>query len=115
MATDPTYPWLPLDVVLDELGLKDTDPQAAAAERSRVAAAAAVEEARADLITADVFTPRANVLHGALMLAARLHARRGSPTGVVAYSELGGSTVVRFDSDIEKLLGTGRYARPRIG
>lgn len=45
---------------------------------------------------------------GAVMLAARWYARRGSPQGVVGYSDLGAAYVSRTDPDVARLLGLGR-------
>lgn len=49
---------------------------------------------------------------GAVMLAARLYARRNSPGGVVALGELGATYVARADPDVVRLLGLGA---PRVG
>lgn len=57
----------------------------------------------------------ADVDRGAVMLAARLFARRNSPTGVAAFTETGPAYVSRWDPDIERLLGIGTWAPPRVG
>lgn len=49
---------------------------------------------------------------GAILLAARLYARRGSPLGVAAFAELGAAYVSRHDPDVERLLGLGK---PKVG
>lgn len=51
---------------------------------------------------------------GTLRLAGRWHIRRRSPDGMVAMGELGSARVASFDSDIERLLGIGRFAKPVI-
>lgn len=51
---------------------------------------------------------------GAVRLAGRYHTRRRSPDGLVSAGELGNSRVPLLDSDIERLLGIGRFARPVI-
>lgn len=111
--------WLPLADVLEQAGVKPDADDAAAVDRKRKAAAAYVERNRRDLRTVvdDVvtFTPTPEVVEGAIMLAARLHARKGSPTGVASYGEFGPAAIVRYDADIERLLGVGRSAKPVIG
>lgn len=115
--------WLALDAVLRQLGLPtdQTDtPQAITADEKRLAAAAAVERARPDLVTVDgagaaSFAADPDVIEGALMLAARLYARKGSPQGLASYGDFGPAPVTRLDPDIERLLGVGRYGRPAVG
>lgn len=51
---------------------------------------------------------------GAVRLAGRYHTRRRSPDGLVSAGELGNSRVPLIDSDIERLLGIGRYRRSVI-
>lgn len=122
MATDPTYPWFPLEDFLEHLGIGPEDRNAGNAERARAGAAALVERARPDRIApatlveeVDTFVASPDLLEGAVLLAARLYARRGSPAGVASFAEFGPSQVLRFDPDIDRLLGLGRYARPRVG
>src|SRR5882757_9229285 len=55
------------------------------------------------------------VTRGAIMLGARLFARRNSPTGVAAFSDAGPAYVARWDPDVERLLRIGMYAPPRVG
>jgi hypothetical protein len=57
----------------------------------------------------------ADVLSAALIMAARLFARRNSPTGVAAYTDAGPSYVARWDPDLERLLLIGSWARPQVG
>ncbi|MEV3852739.1 hypothetical protein AB0J38_00175 [Streptomyces sp. NPDC050095] len=47
----------------------------------------------------------------ATMQAARLFARRNSPTGVASYGETS-AFVARFDPDLEQLLHVGKWAPP---
>lgn len=58
--------------------------------------------------------PTADLALGTVRLAERWHARRRSPDGLIAMAELGSSRVPAFDSDIERLLGIGRYRGPVI-
>lgn len=58
--------------------------------------------------------PTDDLVRGTLMYAARLFQRRKSPDGVVFQGDLGTGTVPGFDSDIEKLLGVGRFAPIRF-
>lgn len=116
--TDGT--WLPAADLLDHLGVAEDSPAVASVERARLAAAAQVERARRDLLVVgeddvETFTATPDIVEGALLLAARLHSRKGSPVGLASYSEFGPANVPRFDADIERLLGVGRYARPRVG
>ena len=56
------------------------------------------------------------VQHAAIMQAARFFTRRRSPTGVATYTEMGGPVYTpRWDPDIEKLTGTGKWAPPGFG
>lgn len=107
--------WLDAAALLDHLGVAEDSDNADSVERARKAAAAFIEKHRPDLVISDAFTVTADVLQGALLLAARLYARKGSPVGLASFNEFGAAQVVRFDSDIERLLGLGRYGRPVIG
>lgn len=57
-----------------------------------------------------VFTPDADVILGAIMLAARNYARRGTPLGVTGYSEFGTGQIMRHDPDIARKLKLGSFA-----
>lgn len=112
--------WL---LLADVTALPGVDPSdTAAVDLARLAAAAWVEQARSDLLgvvglddlTASYF-PTPDVYQAAVLLTGRIYARRTSPTGLASYGEFGPAAVLRFDPDIERLLGLGRYARPRIG
>lgn len=79
------------------------------------AARAYVERVRSDLLTGqedEPFNAGADIKHGAGMLAARLYERRGSLLGVApsaGYEDA--ASILRYDPDIERLLGIGR-SRP---
>lgn len=115
--------WLPQEAVLQHVGVNADQAQAADVDRARRAAAAHVEQLRGDLVTVVVtaeattvtFDPTPDVLYGAVLLAARLFARRSSPTGLASYGEFGPAAVLRLDPDVERLLNVGRYSAPRIG
>lgn len=112
---DPA-PWLPLTAVLAHLGVDAGSAQQPDADRARLAAAAYVQRARPDLLSvAGVYEPGSDVAHGGLLLAARLYARRGTPQGLASFGEFGPGTILRLDPDVERLLGLGRHARPRVG
>jgi hypothetical protein len=49
---------------------------------------------------------------GAKMLGARLYRRRNSPNGVEAFTDQGAAYVVRYDSDVTRLL---RLNGPQVG
>lgn len=112
--------WLPIAAVLEQTGVKAGSADEAGVDRRRVATAAFVERHRRDLAGVDLdgtptFTPTPDVVEGAILLAARLHARKGSPTGIASYGEFGPAAVLRFDPDIDRLLGIGRSVGPVIG
>lgn len=49
---------------------------------------------------------------GTLYLAKRWHARRRSPDGLLNMAEFGAARIPSFDTDIERMLQVGKYARP---
>lgn len=54
-----------------------------------------------------------SVKQGAVQLAARLFARRNSPTGVAGLTDMGGAAfIARYDSDLERLFGIGSWSPP---
>jgi hypothetical protein len=111
----PDYVWLP-QATVDEFTGRQTGVDANRAALARTAAARWVERARPDLV--DAFTEDLvddDIILGAAMLAARLYSRKGSPDGLAGYSEFGAARISRSDPDIERLLGLGRHAPPRIG
>lgn len=118
---DQVAPWLPSALVARQVPGVDLDPEGALpleVEDARVAAAAWVERQRRDLVggvDGATFTPGADVVLGAAMLAARWHARKGSPQGLVGFAEFGPAAVLREDPDVFRMLGLGRYARPQVG
>lgn len=57
----------------------------------------------------------ADIVRGAVMLAARLVRRRNSPSGVEAMTDQGAAYVSRNDPDIAQLLQLGPYAKPSVG
>lgn len=103
-ATVDTWLPLPADV-----------PPSPGAHAARAAAAQLVRRARPDLFAAGATPTDAAVVYGGQLLAARLWARRGSPTGLAAFGEFGPAAVLRLDPDVERLLGVGRYSSPRVG
>lgn len=131
--------WLTPETVHAHLGVDSSE--APSVEPARLAAAAQVEVARPDLLvpidgsdatwqevngdlswddledpSADwSYSPTSDVFYAALLITARLYARKGSPTGIASYGEFGPAAVLRFDPDVERLLMVGRYGKPRIG
>jgi len=111
----PDYVWLP-QATVDEFTGRQTGVDANRAALARTAAARWVERARPDLVDAFLAgTVDDDVVLGSAMLAARLYSRKGSPDGLAGYSEFGAARISRSDPDIERLLGLGRHAPPRIG
>lgn len=118
MTTPPDpYPWLPLDALVDHLRVREAslEPNRAALERARMAAADVVERARPDLwATVDevsTYLASPAVVEAGVLLAARLYSRTGSPAGVAAFGEFA-QTIVRSDPDFAVLLGLGRFGKP---
>lgn len=62
----------------------------------------------------DLPEPNSDLVLGTLRLAGRWHTRRRSPDLLVAAGEMGSTRVPGFDSDIERLLKIGRFARARF-
>jgi hypothetical protein len=56
------------------------------------------------------FTPPADVILGAAMLANRWHERRGSALGSTGYTEFGTGTILRHDPDIARMLRLASFA-----
>lgn len=54
-----------------------------------------------------VFTPPKDVILGAVLLASRWHARRGTQLGTMGYGEFGTETILIQDPDIRRLLRLG--------
>lgn len=76
-----------------------------------VAARADQDPALPDWAGADL----ADLVHGCVMLAARLFIRRNSPDGVAAFGDAGPAYVRRNDPDVAMLLQIGDYTRPAVG
>lgn len=121
------YPWLPFDTVRDHLRIKADSAElvlaTGAIERARRHAAEYVEDNRPDrwkwepvdgVLTRTEYVPGPRLISGALLAAARLYARAGTPLGTVSYGEFA-TQMMRSDPDIAGALGLGRYAKPRIG
>lgn len=116
MPQSDDYAWLPLPLLLAQLGLPEDGPKSNAVDVVRLAAADEVEALRPDLPWAEPgYLPPPRIVQGACMWAARLWARRGSPSGLVSFGEFGVVNTPSFDADAERLLGIGRYAKPAIG
>lgn len=124
---EPTpHPWLAPSAVLAWLQLDDSATQAGTAELCRVAAARYCERQRPGLwvtlydelgepIDPPVFDADADVVMAGMIAAARLYARRSTPTGLASFGEFGASDILRLDPDVSRLLGTGRHADPAVG
>lgn len=56
-----------------------------------------------------------NIVHGAVMLSARLWRRKDTPGGVEAFTQLGAAYVMRSDPDVAMLLKLGSWQAPGIG
>ena len=133
MTTTPPepepYPWLPSADALAWLDVVDAgDTLASVADWCRQASAAYCERQRPDLTTftvdtdgdgvADsvpVFNATPDVKLAGLIGAARLYARRSTPTGLASFGEFGASDILRLDPDVSRLLGVGRHGTPRVG
>lgn len=111
---DAIAPWFPSSELLAYLKVDAGSENGTTVELCRVAAAAVVARQRPDLKLDDplVVEAPAGVKHGAVLLAARLYARKGTPEGIATFGELGASSILRTDPDIGMLLGVGRFARP---
>lgn len=110
--------WAGLDDLKKDMGI-DSDDTRDDAQLAQVldAAMQLVQRVRPDInYTFDAFsdlpTPSYDLILGTYRLAGRLHTRRRSPDGLVATAEFGNSRIPQFDSDIERLLGVGRYRGP---
>ena len=58
---------------------------------------------------------RSDIIHGAVMLCARLYQRRNTAQGYEAFGDGGAVYIQRNDPDIAMLLELGAYAKPKIG
>lgn len=75
-----------------------------------------VERARPEFVTPATeetpagYAPPDDVKLGAILLASRLFARRGTALGVAGFADYSGaSPILRFDPDIEQMLRIGRH------
>lgn len=117
-ADPPAYPWLSVERTLAWLQVRADDTELApVAEDCRAAAGDYCEAQRPDLFAADgvTFNATPKVALAGILAAARLYARRSTPTGLASFGEFGASDILRLDPDVGRLLGTGRYAPPRVG
>lgn len=55
------------------------------------------------------------IQQGAVMLAAHLWRRRGTPAGVASFGEDGVAYVQKHDPQVAMLLGLGGWTTPRVG
>ncbi|HXJ63566.1 MAG TPA: hypothetical protein VNN79_07410 [Actinomycetota bacterium] len=62
-----------------------------------------------------VYDPDAEAYQGAVMYAAREVRRRNSPSGTQSFGDAGVVFVSKFDSDIERALHQGAWAKPGVG
>jgi len=116
------FDWLPLARVAAWLQLPEADP---VVELLRDAAADYCQAKRPDLYVDEldeagavigrtfVATPR--IVQAGTLAAGRLYARKGSPAGLASFGEFGAAEVLRIDPDVDRMLGVGRFGRPRIG
>lgn len=114
MPEQPLFAWLPLDTVLGHLRIESDSDDAAQVEQWRQGAAAWVQR-KLGVQDASTWQPTADVRQGAVLLCARLWSRRGTPAGLASFAEFGATAILRLDPDVERLLGLGRYGRPRVG
>lgn len=106
--------WPPaLTDLKSDLGIEESDTRDDARLTTMLNASIAyVERVRPEFDYADLPVgepPTDDLILGTIRLAGRWHIRRRSPDGLVNMGELGSSRIPSFDSDIEKLLGVGRY------
>lgn len=105
LDADEVAAWAQHDDAEDPALVQATDAAAAYVVRVRPEFLVAVD-LEADPVVY-VFTPDDDVKLGAVMLAGRLFARRGTPLGVAGFSEFGGNAMLRHDPDIARLLKIG--------
>lgn len=118
------HAWLPLDRCLSWVKVAPETAQADDVELARRAAAAWCESKRPDLTFSDApeadpvvvtFHADDQVVLAGVLATARLVSRKGSPSGLVAYTEFAAS-VLRIDPDVTQLLGVDADSRtPRVG
>lgn len=114
-------PWPPtVQQVLDELRITSpqTAPDAGVLAEDLAAAIVDVEGWRGDLFDpADplLFLAGANVERGTVKYAAALYTNRANLGGTDPVTGLGAPPDIALSPTIGRLLGIGRYAKPRIG
>lgn len=59
-------------------------------------------------------SPTDDVETGTVRLARRWLDRRNSPGGLIDMGEFGSARISSYDSDIERMLGIGRFRRPMV-
>lgn len=109
----PDYAWLPEPVVRHYLGGDNVAQEDV--DRARESAADLVEDARPDVAWADLdeATVPPRYVQGALLLAARLHSRKGTPAAArTGYDGAAGDLIASYDPDAARLLGVGRSRQP---
>lgn len=111
MTTPPTEYPATVEAVAGWLGVPEGP--GGLAERAHIAAVVPAVNAFVRRVGHDGDALPADVVQGAIMLAARITRRRNSPAGVEAFGDLGTTYVARYDPDIEQLLGLGRH-RPMV-
>lgn len=120
---DPAVAWLPIGLVADWLQL---DAAAPVTVQVRDAAADYCQDKRPDLwvdlidpdtllVVGREFVATPKVVQAGILAAGRLYARKGSPAGLASFGEFGAAEVLRLDPDVDRLLGIGRHAHPRVG
>lgn len=116
MAWPPLLPELKSDLKIDDVDTRDDDRLQVVLD----AAVAFVERVRgsdfnfAEDPESDLSDPTSDLRLGVLRLAGRWHARRKSPEALIEMGEFGSARVPQFDSDIERMLGVGRYRKAVI-
>jgi hypothetical protein len=112
MTWPPTVEDLRLDLKIDDV--RD-DVRLSAVLGAAIALVARLRRASFDFADdplSPLPRPTEDIVLGTVRLAGRWHARGRSPDGLVVAGEFGTSRVPSFDSDIERLLGIGRYRGP---
>ena len=112
--------WLDPAVVAAWLRLNMPGPAVDDADLVRVCAATElyVQRCRPEFLTdaePPGYEPDDEVVHGAIMYAAREYRRRNSPAGIEQFADGGTTFVSKYDSDIERALRTGTWTRPGVG
>lgn len=106
----PTLEDLQVDMKLADVTL--TDAQTAELEQTLASAAAYVERVRSDVDFAVEIDD--DLYLGTLRLARRWDLRRESPVGMIVLDGITSANIPGWDSDIERQLQIGRYARMRF-